>query len=320
MGTRLELDYIHVVIGIIRNTKDEVLIARRQENAHLGGLLEFPGGKVGSNETSVQALTRELKEELNINLLSCSKLIQFPYSYSDRKLFLEVYLVDQYSGEARANESQEIQWQDISSLNTEVFPSANYGIIRALQLPKLVAITPEYNQDPDNFLVNFEKTLKRDDVSIIHLRSHELSDTQYMQLAEECLLLCNKNDTKLILNRDPSVIETLNVSGVHLTSKWLLETKVRPLGKECLVSASCHDLNELMHAIKINLDYVFLGPVIEKYQSKNSEPLGWQKFASMTQASVLPTYAIGGLTTKDVETSIECGGQGIAAIRDLWVV
>ena len=155
MKTSPDLDCIHVVIGIIKNTKNEVLIARRKNNSHLGGLLEFPGGKVEENEAPIPALTRELQEELNINLLVCSKLIQFTYHYPDRKVFLDVYVVDKYSGETTANESQDLAWQDISSLNINDFPSANHGIIRALQLPKIIAVTPEYSHSPDKFLIKF---------------------------------------------------------------------------------------------------------------------------------------------------------------------
>jgi len=41
-----ELDFIHVVVGIVKNTKNEVLVSRRRHGVHLGGLLEFPGGKL----------------------------------------------------------------------------------------------------------------------------------------------------------------------------------------------------------------------------------------------------------------------------------
>ena len=52
--------YIHVAAGVIHNDRGEVLVARRSEGAHQGGLGEFPGGKVEAGEDVSAALTREL--------------------------------------------------------------------------------------------------------------------------------------------------------------------------------------------------------------------------------------------------------------------
>ncbi len=311
-------DFIHVVIGIIKNTQDEVLVTTRNKNAHLSGYLEFPGGKLEPGETPEQALTRELKEELDINLFEYSQLIQIPYIYTDRKVFLDVYKVNKYSGNIAANESQEVYWQNAFSLDPGLFPSANHGLIRAIQLPNVVAVTPDYHQHTNKFIDYFKSTIKRENISIIHLRSHQINDSEYIQLAEECLKLCNENNTKLVLNRTAASVLKINASGLHLTSKSLASLNKRPLGYEYLVSASCHNLGEVLHATKLGLDYVFVGPVIEKYLANSSQVLGWENFALLTRESSIPVYAIGGTSISNIKTSVECGGQGIAAIRDLW--
>ena len=58
-------DSIHVAVGVIINDKDEALITFRPKDKPQGGLWEFPGGKVERNETFEEALSREIKEELN---------------------------------------------------------------------------------------------------------------------------------------------------------------------------------------------------------------------------------------------------------------
>ena len=83
------------------------------------------------------------------------------------------------------------------------------------------------------------------------------------------------------------------------------------------MGASCHNLEEVKHASRLKLDYIFLGPVLKKGQSK-SNILGWDRFAELTLQSKIPVYAIGGLNAADIETSICNGGQGIAAIRSVW--
>lgn len=311
-------EFIHVVIGILKNTKNEVLVARRRDDAHLGGLLEFPGGKLEANESPEAALERELKEELNIQVHQFSPLIQIPYSYPDRKVMLDVYTINDYSGSVIENESQPLGWKNISALNSADFPGTNHGIIRALQLPKLISVTPEFSHEPDSFMVRFENVVENDGVSMIHLRSHELNDANYMQLAAKCLILCYQYGTDLVLNREAKCLKSLNVAGLHLTSKKLLAITKKSIRKECWMSASCHNLDEVMHASKIGLDYIFLGPVIEKNTNTSIRPLGWDNFRVLAEQSLIPVYAIGGLSTADTDTAIKNGGQGITIIRDLW--
>lgn len=60
---------IDVVCGIIYNKEGEIFIARRKKGKHLEGYWEFPGGKIDSDETHEEALLRELKEEINMNVI-----------------------------------------------------------------------------------------------------------------------------------------------------------------------------------------------------------------------------------------------------------
>ena len=318
-------DYIHVVIGIVQNTKQQVLVSTRKDNVHQGGLSEFPGGKVEKNETPEQALYRELREEVNLSCNKLAPLIQIPYEYEDRKVFLNVFRVTDYSGSVEANEAQDLNWIDIASLDAKKFPSANYGIIRALQLPHSVCVTPNFDRDEDAFLMRLGKIVKKRTTSIIQLRSHQLNGLEYSKLAEKCLSVCEKFQAKLVLNRELEVVCQLKVNGCHLTSKRLMELNERPdvssgSDTKFLISASCHNLEEISHASAIGLDYIFLGPVIEKVIENTANNtisnLGWEKFKALAKASQIPIYAIGGLKLSDQEVAIINGAQGIAAIRD----
>ena len=188
-----------------------------------------------------------------------------------------------YSGTIHAQEGQEIYWEKISLLKDEDFPAANYGVIRALRLPKLFAVTPDYTQDMGNFLKKFEGVIGKEYIQMIQLRSHELNASEYIKLAKQCASLCTKHNVQLILNRDMECLTELEVTALHLTSNRLLSAKKRPLGHKHLVGASCHNLQEVEHANVIGLDYIFLGPVLEKNASEDINNTAMGKFCSTCQ-------------------------------------
>ncbi|MEZ0150734.1 MAG: 8-oxo-dGTP diphosphatase MutT [Candidatus Reddybacter sp.] len=121
---------IHVVAGVIYNaTKQQVLIAKRPEHLHQGGLWEFPGGKVAENESAEQALTRELFEELAIEVSDCLPFLLTEHDYSDKLIVLDVWAVHGFTGQPKGSEGQRICWVDVSALNDYQFPAANYAVL-----------------------------------------------------------------------------------------------------------------------------------------------------------------------------------------------
>ena len=130
---------IHVAVGVIFDNQqaDHILIAKRPQHLHQGGLWEFPGGKVAAGETVDQALKRELFEELGITVTQSQPLMQVEHNYSDKQVFLDIWTVIQYSGEARGLEGQECQWVAMQQLlcaeSKYQFPEANKAILEKLK-------------------------------------------------------------------------------------------------------------------------------------------------------------------------------------------
>lgn len=121
---------IHVVAGVIYNpTKQQVLIAKRPDHLHQGGLWEFPGGKVADGESPEQALQRELMEELAIEVSDCSPFLLTEHDYKDKLIVLDVWAVNGFTGQPKGNEGQRICWVDIGALNGYQFPAANYAVL-----------------------------------------------------------------------------------------------------------------------------------------------------------------------------------------------
>ncbi|MCD8514293.1 MAG: 8-oxo-dGTP diphosphatase MutT [Nitrincola sp.] len=126
------LSLLHVAAAVIYNADGDILIARRPEHKHQGGLWEFPGGKVEADETATHALSRELEEELGIIPLHAESLIQVTHHYPDKSVLLDVFQVSQFRGEATGCEGQPIQWVSPASLADFQFPEANQPIIDAV--------------------------------------------------------------------------------------------------------------------------------------------------------------------------------------------
>lgn len=120
-----------VAVGVIVQDS-HFFLTKRHVNAHQGGKWEFPGGKVDKGETVAEALHRELQEEIGIDTLSCTPLITISHDYSDKKVSLEVFLVDQYLNEPTAQEGQEQGWFSLAELQTTEFPDANVAIVKRL--------------------------------------------------------------------------------------------------------------------------------------------------------------------------------------------
>lgn len=132
---------IHVAVGVIISTNDQeqaqYFLTKRLADAHQGGKWEFPGGKVEKEESVAQALARELKEEVNIDVLTCQPLMVVNHKYPqangiDKKVCLEVFIVDNYIGEPSAQEGQGEGWFSLDELLKLDFPKANDAIIEKL--------------------------------------------------------------------------------------------------------------------------------------------------------------------------------------------
>ncbi len=104
-----------------------VLIAKRPEGRSLAGLWEFPGGKIEENETPEEALIRELKEELDIDVsISCLAPLTFAsHRYEDFHLLMPLYACRQWKGTVRPTEGQELAWVRPVRLSDYEMPPAD---------------------------------------------------------------------------------------------------------------------------------------------------------------------------------------------------
>jgi 8-oxo-dGTP diphosphatase len=307
---------IHVAAGAIEDAAGRILITRRPDHAHQGGLWEFPGGKLDTGETVAEGLARELEEELGIRVQAARPLIRVHHDYGDRHVLLDVHRVTAFGGDPHGREGQPLAWVHPDDMDPASFPAADRPIITALRLPPLYLITGEDPRVPGNFLARLELSLAAG-VRLVQLRAHGLAAGAYADLARAAFARCEAAGARLLLNAAPAVAADLPCDGLHLTSARLRTLTERPAGF-VWVGASCHGAGELARAAALGLDFALLSPVKATATHPDARPLGWDAFAALADRAALPVYALGGLSAADLDETLARGGQGIAAIRGLW--
>jgi 8-oxo-dGTP diphosphatase len=308
---------INVAAAAIFDSESRVLVTKRADHLHQGGLWEFPGGKCEVGESMSQALTRELKEELGIVPLRCEPLIRVRHDYGDRNLVLEFFRVTHYEGEARGLEGQPLRWLLPSEMTPDHFPAADRPVITALQLTSRYLITGDDEHRPEQFVQRLDKALKGG-VGIVQLRLHSLSDDSYRDLLHVCLPRCHEAGVRLIVNRPDQVVSWWGeADGIHLTSRQLMELERRPTGAG-LIGASCHTLDELRRAAQLAMDYALLSPVAPTRSHPEVPALGWAHFAEWVDQVNIPVYALGGMRPGDLKQAKLAGAQGVAGISTFW--
>ncbi len=122
----------HIGVGIIQNEQQNVLIALRPEDAMLGGLWEFPGGKQKKDEEIEDTVIRELNEELGVDVSITRPFMKLDHAYSHFKITLHAFLCELKNGTPSPNSSQRVRWVSLRELNDYPFPKANRKLTEKL--------------------------------------------------------------------------------------------------------------------------------------------------------------------------------------------
>jgi len=109
-----------------------VLVARRPESGLLGGLWEFPGGKIEEGETAPAAVVRELREEMEIAVEVGNHIASVDHAYSHFRITLHAYHAVCTGGEPRPHAATAWLWVEPKDLSKLAFPAANLRVLQAL--------------------------------------------------------------------------------------------------------------------------------------------------------------------------------------------
>lgn len=130
--TLSSLPHKQIGVAVIRNYQGQILIDRRPAKGEMGGLWEFPGGKIEINETVEECIVREIKEELSLEIAVGKCLTVVNHIYTTFEITLFVHECQYLSGKPKPLASDEIRWVNLEELSQYSFPEANQEIIAIL--------------------------------------------------------------------------------------------------------------------------------------------------------------------------------------------
>lgn len=128
---RRTVPHYDIAVGVI-GRRDCILIAKRPAKGLLGGLWEFPGGKIEPGEKPEEALVREAREELGIEVGDATPFMVVRHAYTHFKVTLHVMRCRYLSGEPQCHACDAWRWEKVENLKNYAFPAANQKIIAAL--------------------------------------------------------------------------------------------------------------------------------------------------------------------------------------------
>ncbi len=128
------MNHFNVAAGILCDAEGRVLIAERLGGGPFHGLWEFPGGKIDSDESSTQALSRELAEELGIEVTVCASFMNLRHEYDDRIVTIEFFIVSDWNSDPIGREGQALRWVPRERLDADELLPADVPVVEALKL------------------------------------------------------------------------------------------------------------------------------------------------------------------------------------------
>ena len=291
---------IEISIGLIK-LKSSFVCLKRIDQPYKN-FIEFPGGKKKNNETAIQCLKREIKEELNIEIDKSKFIARIKHLYGDVLITINIFKIHRYSGRIASNENRKIILFN-TKCKLEILPTHD-RILSLLKLPKLIKIVTSDNLDENRFKnVNLYKYIRLRDISY---------NTYKLSILPKLEKFHFKGN--LIVDYPYNKDWDDKYNGVHYKSCYLENFINHEKCSKYIYSASCHTIDDILISNKKLFDFIMISPILKPHDMFKS--LGWDNFNILSRESYVPTYALGGVSSKgsDLMSCLHNHGFGLAGI------
>ncbi|NLZ10757.1 MAG: Nudix family hydrolase [Alcaligenaceae bacterium] len=313
---------IFVAAGLILKPDGSLLLGQRPADKPWPGWWELPGGKIEPGETVLQALARELKEEIDIDVTEASPWVNYVHEYPKNIVHLAFCKVTGWTGTPRGLENQQLAWVNAKGpINVGPLLPATEPPLRWLKLPErylLTSINTTENLRP--FLRQLEQAA-RQGVGMVQFRepvwAAQPGQTAALEAAFQAVLAaCREHSLLCLVNSAHPAHWWTQADGVQVRAHDLAAIDRSALNVNWL-GASVHSANDLTLARAAGADFSVLGHVLPTPSHPGQTALGWDGFEALAQHAGMPVYAIGGQSGDTLKQAQRHGAHGVAALRGL---
>ncbi|OWT75619.1 MULTISPECIES: Nudix family hydrolase [unclassified Achromobacter] len=331
---------LDVAAGLILRGDGQLLLGQRPEGKPWSGWWELPGGKLEPGETVLQALARELEEELGIRVTEATPWVTYVHVYPHTTVRLAFCRVTQWEGEPRGLENQQLRWVDPARATDvgDVLP-ATLPPLRWLQLPDTYGISNIGQADGlPTFLQRLDAALVGG-LRLVQLREPgwpDGADAPSLHAALQAVLQrCRAAGAQVLVNSVHPRAWWTEADGVHLRAADAADLVAgravdhaadsgpaqalrAALGPQAKVAVSTHDADQVAVARELEADFIVAGPVAATASHPGQAGVGWQGFEAIIADAGVPAYAIGGQGPETLTAARQHGAHGVAAIRAVF--
>ncbi|HEY9279003.1 MAG TPA: thiamine phosphate synthase [Eoetvoesiella sp.] len=336
---------LDVAAGLILRADGSLLLAQRPGDKPWSGWWELPGGKIETCETVLEALARELKEELDIEITAATPWVTYVHEYPKNIVRLAFCRVTGWHGTPTGVEGQTLAWVDPGQpLPVGPLLPATEPPLRWLLLPDHYLLTSIGNQAN---LASFLKKLTlalQSGVKLVQFRepdwSAQAGALEVYAAFKQVLQCCREHKAQCLVNSVHPEAWWTEADGVHYRASDAAalkpgatpeirqvpetpdvteapQTPVHPVTPRRLTGVSAHNAEDLVRAQLMKADFAVLGHVLETPSHPGQRALGWAEFARLSRDAGLPVFAIGGQSASTLNEARQHGAHGIAGIRHL---
>ena len=151
-------------------------------------------------------------------------------------------------------------------------------------------------------------------VKKVILREKDLSEDEYLRLAESVLSRCEVLGIECTLHSFPSAARKLGCKRLHMPLPLLTPEITEEFE---VVGSSVHSLEQALKAYRLGADYVTAGHIFATDCKKGLAPRGLEFLKSVCENIDIPVYAIGGISEENIKQVLDCGAAGACIMSGL---
>lgn len=155
-------------------------------------------------------------------------------------------------------------------------------------------------------------------VTIIQLREKNLSDEEFIKVANEVKKLCQKYDIPLIINDNLNVALAIDSDGIHIGQDDIPASIVRKkIGPDKILGVSAHNLKEALLARHDGADYIGVGAIFPTETKNDATIVTLDKLQKICDRIDIPVVAIGGINIDNISKLKNINIAGVAVVSEI---